>query len=164
MKFRPNFRQRLRDNARALDALATASGKPTPPALEALLVEQRKPPRQRAKAGSDGRPLERDVQAAVMELLRFHPRVTKAIRFNSGAAYGEHNGKKYYVKFASETVVDVYFFGPGLWGWLEIKRPGWTHPTDKREEDQATFLADVRAAGGIALFVTDAEQVAEALR
>ena len=53
---------------------------------------------------------------------------------------------------------------------IEAKEPNWSGPgntdsaTHIREREQAAFLAMVRAAGGIGIFATDAEQVAQALR
>ncbi len=134
------------------------------------------------------RPLEAEVIRAVEQLLAVHPRVLWALRMNSGSAsYEAKSGKYAPVWFhrwvrAPERVRMSDFYGAirtplnslGLMRdidpcitqilAIECKRPGWTKPTDQREREQAAFLALVRKHGGIGLFATDPQQVAEALR
>lgn len=118
-------------------------------------------------------PLEQDVIRAIKALLAVHPRVLFACRQNSGAAsYEAKSGRYAPVKFYEIVKAPERVTVPDFWGLLrdgrmfacEAKRPGWTKPTDDREYKQAEFLAMVRNCGGVALFATDAEQVAEALR
>lgn len=135
------------------------------------------PKRERAK------PVQREAPAvaAISELLAAHPRVIWAARFNSGmASFNADNGGKYqpvwFHKFlrAPEKMRMPDFFGlitqemcvtshSPLPLAIEAKAPGWTKPRDDREREQAAFLAMVRNCGGIGIFATSAEQVAEAL-
>lgn len=179
MRFRPGHRQQQRILAAQFnadtgtqDAMRAKLADPSVPEHVKQGIRNRfawadsvKPAKKRRPAGSSGEPLEADVQKACIELLLAHPRVSKVIRFNSGAVHGEsETGKRYFVRFASEPVPDIYFFGPSVWGWLEVKRPGWTRPKDERENRQARFLDDVRVAGGIGRFITDPQQIMEALK
>lgn len=124
------------------------------------------------------RPLEADVIRAVEKLLAVHPRVLWALRMNSGAAsYEAKSGKwapVWFHRWVRSTVpmrmsdflgarVEELFDRPQIFA-IECKKPGWKKPTDQREREQAAFLATVRRHGGIALFATSAEQVAEALK
>lgn len=151
------------------------------PALERLAAERDAiaPVRKRAAP----RQLEAPVVAAISELLAVHPSVMWAARFNSGmASYNTANGKYapvWFHKFLRmpEPMVMPDFFGLMYWKAvdsshvdgtpfpfaIEAKAPGWTKPRDDRERKQAAFLAMVRNCGGVALFATSAEQVAEAL-
>lgn len=131
------------------------------------------------KAPVPAPPLEKDVQAAVLDYLRLFGAF--AIRVNSGAFAGEHNGKKRFVRFNSEPgCSDLLSVLPGgrsaSWGrfaaW-ECKRPGFKHrpaePGEKldkdrrRIEEQAEFLASVRQRGGIGAFVTSIDDVRRVL-
>lgn len=115
-----------------------------------------------------GRPLESSVLQAVGDLLAQHPKVSYALRINSGmASYEGRSGKYQPVWFhiwvrspAPCRMPD--FFGALIDGRtlaLECKRPGWSKPNDEREHQQAAFLDLIRSMGGIGEFVTDAEQV-----
>lgn len=118
------------------------------------------PPRKRLpKMDAPHKPLERDIQKAIIEALRLHPRVLKVVRFNSGGSmHTGANGRDYLVMFSSEPVPDLFVLLKGGFAWLEVKRPGWSRPTDLREERQAAFLEAVRAAGGIGQFVRSVEE------
>lgn len=126
------------------------------------------------------RQLEAPVVQAIGELLAVHPRVIWAARFNSGAASYEAASGRYapvwFHKFlrAPEKMRMPDFMGivADSLGYhnldfiiaIEAKAPGWTKPRDDREREQAAFLAMIRSAGGIGIFATSAEQVAEALK
>ncbi len=123
---------------------------------------------ERAAAGSDGRALEADVLRAVGDLLARHPKVSYALRVNSGAAsYEAKTGKYAPVHFHKWIRSPVQCRMPDFFGALtdgrtiafECKRPGWREPRDKREFEQAAFLMLIRNLGGIGEFITDAEQV-----
>lgn len=130
------------------------------------------PSKPRAAAGSDGRPLEADVLRAVGDLLAVHPRVSYALRVNSGAAsYEAKSGKWAPVHFhiwvrSPEPCRMPDFFGAltnGRTIAFECKRPGFLEPRDERERQQLAFLKVIRALGGIGGFITDARQVEELL-
>lgn len=127
------------------------------------------PPRERQHSGQ---PLEADVIRAVSELLRAHPRVSYALRMNSGAASYEAKSGKYAPVWFHVWVRSPQpcrmpdFFGATIDGCtlaIECKRHGWSKPTDERERQQGAFLNIVRELGGIAAFVTNAQQVADLL-
>ena len=122
----------------------------------------------RAAPKPSGEPLEADVLRAVTDLLAVHPRVLFALRQNSGAASyqradGTHAPLWMYKWIRSPEPITL----PDVWGMLytgrlfffELKRPGWSKPTDDRERRQALFLDIVREKGAIAEFITDAEEI-----
>ena len=139
------------------------------------------PPAPKARAlrrPVDGKPvvpLERDVIASITDLLNVHPRVLFAIRINSGSsAYTNAAGKEiplWFWKWAKrpqhpDKMRIVDFLGATVDCKIlaiEAKREGWTKPTDERERGQAAFLSIVRDAGGIGIFATNAQQVADSL-
>lgn len=119
------------------------------------------------------RDLEGPVVAAISELLAVHPLVAIAVRQNSGmASYEAKSGKYAPVHFYklltnanTQTIVDFWgLLKDGRMYAIEAKAPGWSHPRNDREYKQANFLFTVRNCGGIGIFATSAEQVAEALR
>lgn len=117
--------------------------------------------------------LERHVLKAVGELLAVHPKVSYALRVNSGAASFEAASGRYkpvwfhtWIRAASPYKMPDYFGATvdGRTIAFECKKPSWSKPTDEREQQQLAFLLLIRELGGIARFVTDAEQVNDALR
>lgn len=43
----------------------------------------------------------------------------------------------------------------------EVKKPGWTKPTDDRERQQEQFILTVRRMGGIGFFITNPDDLEE---
>ena len=137
-------------------------------AIAGMEAGQIAPVRPRAKP----RQLEAPVVAAIGELLAVHPKVLFAVRQNSGmASYEAKSGKYapvYFYKILTRSPMTITDF----WGVLregrmlaiEAKAPGFTEPRTDTERRQAAFLAMVRNCGGVGIFATSAEQVAEALR
>ncbi|MDZ4250400.1 MAG: hypothetical protein U0990_09955, partial [Candidatus Nanopelagicales bacterium] len=159
LQFPITFRQQIANNEAALRALSPDGTLPEP--LQKALDKVKPPPlRKRApRLDAPHKPFERDVQRAIIEALRLHPRVIKVTRFNSGGSmHRGANGKDYLVMFSSEPVPDLFVLLRGGFAWLEVKRPGWQRPTDLREERQAAFLAAVREAGGIGCFVRSIDE------
>src|SRR3990167_6735032 len=164
LKFPMTHRQKIAANEAALRALSPDGTLPGP--LKKALDKVKPPPlRKRAeRLDAPHKPLERDVQRAVIEALRLHPRVLKVVRFNSGGSmHRGANGKDYLVMFSSEPVPDLFVLIRGGFAWLEVKRPGWSRPTDLREERQAAFLSAVREAGGIGCFVRSIDEALAAI-
>lgn len=158
--FKPPLRDTLAVNHAWLSFMAAAADKPPPEPLIAL------PPKR--SYNRSGQPLEADVLRAVGDLLAQHPRVSYALRINSGAAsYEAKSGAYAPVHFhiwvrSREPYRMPDFFGCLIDGRslaLECKRPGWSKPADDRERQQAAFLALIRELGGVGAFITDAEQV-----
>jgi hypothetical protein len=164
LRFPPTFRQKIAANEAALRALSPDGTLPEP-MQRALEAVKPPPPRKRLpKLDAPHKPLERDIQRAIIEALRLHPRVLKVVRFNSGGSmHRGANGKDYLVMFSSEPVPDLFVLLRGGFAWLEVKRPGWSRPTDLREERQAAFLAAVREAGGIGQFVRSVDEAIAAI-
>lgn len=178
VKFRPGLREQQSQVARLLQFMAPGAPPEKRERAQAFADEAMasiKPKRERAAP----RQLEAPVVAAISELLAVHPRVLWAARFNSGAAsYDAGNGRYspvWFHKFLRmpEKIRMPDFYGQtlerhtcGLWSKaiaIEAKAPGWTKPRDDREREQAAFLKMVRDAGGIGIFATSAQDVADAL-
>lgn len=95
-----------------------------------------------------------------------------AVRQNSGAASYEAKSGKYapvhfYRILTSQPVTITDFWGilrDGRMLAIEAKAPGWKEPRTDREFKQAAFLMLVRNCGGIGIFATSADDVANALR
>jgi hypothetical protein len=109
---------------------------------------------------------ERDVLAAVLELLEHHPRVAWCRRFNTGATkFTGADGKTRWVSFAFRGCSDVLGqLRPvppnpiGAFLAIECKRDG-----EKPTEEQAAFLDTVSAAGGTAFVARSVDDVMRAL-
>lgn len=157
---RLSLRETIQRNQQALDVWAELSGKPR--------VELRLPPepKKRAAPVPSGEPSEAEVQSAVVQLLRTHPRVAWFGRFNSGSAVAEHtNGDKRYTAFyrlylrgmaaRSRGLSDVMGqLTDGRLFILEIKsRRGRATP------EQNEFIDVVLKAGGIAGIVRSVDDV-----
>ena len=119
------------------------------------------------------KPVQREapILAAVCELLAQHPKVLLAVRANSGMASYEAKSGKYAPVFFYRILTHNNLTLPDVWGLLkdgrflavECKAPPFKEPRNDREFRQANFLMLVRNLGGVALFATSADQVAEAL-
>lgn len=60
---------------------------------------------------------------------------------------------------------DLIGIGPhGRFVSAEIKKPGWTKPTNDRERAQANHLGNVNKLGGIGMFITSPAQYVEVMR
>ena len=137
-------------------------------AIAGMEAGQLAPVRPRAKP----RQLEAPVVAAIAELLAVHPKVLFAVRQNSGMASYEAKSGKYAPVFFYRILTKQPMTIPDFWGVLrdgrmlaiEVKAPGFVEPRTDTERRQAAFLAMVRNCGGVGLFATSADQVAEALR
>ena len=151
--FKPSKVQAARTNALTADFYAAAHDKPR---VDIPTVKARAKPRQ----------LEGPVVAAVAELLAVHPKVLFAVRQNSGAASYEAKSGKWAPVWFYRVVTGQPVTLPDFWGImrdgrmlaLEAKRPGWRSPRDDRERRQWAFLQIVANCGGIAGFVTSAEE------
>ena len=188
LRFKPTRREVLLGNSRALAFMAMAA--PIEKAAEAEAFVQTviaaipAAPKKRIPGpgvnidsihGTKRAPMQREapVVSAISELLARHPKVLFACRQNTGmASYEAASGKYAPVRFyrvlthSSNDMTITDFWGilrDGRVLAIEAKAPGFKEPRTDREFRQAAFLSMVRNAGGIALFATDAEQVARAL-
>jgi hypothetical protein len=149
-RFRPSLAEQRRVNQQALDYLRAMSPNENAPRIDVGAKPKRKriPPR----------PLERDVQRAILHYLRVHPLVAWVGRFNRGAVSG---GDGRFVRF--NTVVGCSdLLGQLKTGNLlaiECKRPG-----ERATEEQAAFLAIVNANRGCAGCCDSVEAVEKLLK
>ena len=167
LNFPITFRQRIAANEAAARAMSP-DGKLPPHMQRAFDAVRPAPVRKRLpRLDAPHKPLERDIQRAIIEALRLHPRVIKVTRFNSGGSmHRGSDGRDRLVLFSSEPVPDLFVLlrdSKAGFAWLEVKRPGWSRPTDLREERQAAFLAAVREAGGIGQFVRSVDEALAAI-
>ena len=132
---------------------------------------------------------ETEIKRAICERLNLEPGVF-VVPMNVGAVSAEYKGKTRYVKFAFPGMADIIGWrilhlnhDVPCWLALELKKPGQVpgvlvgfvvnaqprYLTVKgkaltRAEQQRTFLAKVRDAGGIAAVVTTVAEALEAVR
>lgn len=52
----------------------------------------------------------------------------------------------------------------GIATFVEVKKPGWTKPTDDHETAQGLFLSDMARYGALSMFATSAEQYTKAVQ
>jgi hypothetical protein len=143
-----------RGNDQAMKNLAALCGKEAP--VEAL----NNLPEKRERAES--RDLEGPVLKAVGQLLSVHPRVTLAVRTNSGMAINANGAPVFFVRFVKPRsgmrmpdYIGCMFDGKML--AIECKHPLWKGPRTEHEREQDEFLLAVRAAGGRAGFAVSVD-------
>ena len=105
-------------------------------------------------------PSEHDIQKSILVLLRRHPKVAKAIRYNSGTfrLSGLHGAPDRWFK-ANDCVGHSDIAGVLKGGrafYIEVKRPG---NSSKPGDAQDTFLTQMAFAGALAAEVSSVEQV-----
>ena len=116
---------------------------------------------------------ESEIQKAVLAHLALVPGVV-AFRMNTGAFSGEYKGRRRFVRFGKRGLSDIIGWrhedmgvdDQGNWCSvsvarflaIEIKKPG-KPPTP----EQAAFLAQVKAAGGLAFVATSVDDVVKEL-
>ena len=160
------LREKIERNERALRFMsATGTLAPSVQAgFDEFKARHPEPKKRLPRIDAPHKPLEREIQKAIIQALRLHPRVLKVVRFNSGGSmHRDNQGRDHLVMFSSEPVPDLYVLLKGGFAWLEVKRPPWSRPTDAREELQARFLAAVREAGGIGCFVRSVKEAIAAI-
>lgn len=116
---------------------------------------------------------ERETQAAVLEFLRFHPRVAWAHRANTGSGYliparlyrelvqqgALKDGDARYMQFGFPGAADITGqLRDGLRLEVEVKRKG-----EKLTDEQEAFLDAVNGARGVGFVAYRIEDIAEAL-
>lgn len=109
-------------------------------------------------------PLEHDIQTAILRYLAVDRRIAWAKRFNTGAhritgTDAKGRPTRRFIRYAFPGCADV--LGQLVTGHflaVEVKRPG-----EDASEDQAAFLAEVDAAGGLAILARRIEDVRQGL-
>lgn len=106
--------------------------------------------------GSTGKPLERDVQRAVLAYLKAHPAVAFAGRLNSGSAQMQ-DGRPIWFHTLGNGAPDIVGAMRKGCAWLaiEVKRPG-----AKPRPEQVAWLQEIADAGGCAGWVDCVEDAA----
>ena len=149
--FPKGYREKREDAQRAMDFHAKMAGK-DPVQLAVPLP----PKRARTVAGSDGRPLEREIQRDVLGFLKHHPKVAFVGRFNRGKFSAERNGKRQF--YAMNTIPgfpDVHgMLKSGVPFYFEAKRPG-ENPTPV-QQDFLDLAAKHGALSGVVRCIADA--------
>jgi hypothetical protein len=151
-QFPKHVRERIEDAQRGMDFYTRMSDVPS------IALGPPLPPKR--KHTPSGKPLEQNIQKAILDLLRHHPKIAFIGRFNRGRFSMERNGKKAF--YAFNTVPGF----PDLHGMLrggrafycEIKRPG-----EKLSPDQERFINHVAANGALAFMANCVEDVLKAL-
>lgn len=102
---------------------------------------------------------EAQIQVSILEYLAV--RHIWAMRINTGAMFGQHNGKNWAVRFAKPGTADILctFFAGGaafpVVGWIEVKAPD-----GKQSEAQIAFQEEVEAQGHKYILARSIEDVA----
>lgn len=118
------------------------------------------------------RPKEADVQAQIVDYLRAQQargRIVWFARCNGGSVLSVHKGRRSFTKFyalylrnaepAHRGMADLHGMLPdGRYFALEVKRPD-----ERATPEQQSFLAAVRAGGGVAAVVCGFDEVARVL-
>ena len=101
-------------------------------------------------------PLERDVQSAVLDMLKLRRDVAWFERMNTG---GMVNPNGQYVRFGFKGCADILGqMRDGRFLAIEVKRPGAV-PTEEQQE----FLGRVQRAGGVAFVAWSVDDIAKGL-
>lgn len=146
------LREQKQNTQRSLDHYAALYDKPR------VVIDIPPEPKRRAPAGADGKPLERDIQKAILQMLSLRKDVVFYGRFNRGQAQStDAHGRVHYTSF--NTVAgfpDIHgMMSGGRAFYLEVKRPG-----GRESDDQITFIAKVKAGGALAGFAYSVGQAA----
>lgn len=139
-----SLRDQMLRNQRALDMHAALSEKPR------IELDIPTAPKKRAvPAVPSTRPLEKDVQKAILSMIRWRTDVVFYGRFNRGKAvyYGQDGKPRHIVFNTVPGFSDIHgMLTNGRAFYIECKRDGKEKPT----ADQLEFIEKVRAGGGIA--------------
>lgn len=126
---------------------------------EALQLVHSEPPARR-KSQRPPKPLERDVLAAALKLLRLHPKVAFAARMNSGLFKVQDSHGERWVRAAFKGCSDILgMLRDGRLMVCECKRPG-----EALKPEQQAFLDHVKRHGGVAFVARSIDDVTNALR
>lgn len=144
----------MRDRKRWSDMLANSHLQP------ALFAPPEQPKRRRP--GSANRPSvpERDIQRQILDGLRSHPLVAHIERINvmAGRLYGKDGRPSRFLRSCNKGRVDLDGFSvTGKVIAIEVKRP---QTRNRLTEEQRAYIAQVRAAGGLAGVATSYEEAA----
>ncbi len=161
--FRKSLRDTLIENNRATEFYAAMAGKPAVNLAPIAPKRERKESRDiDAVHRQQPLPLEIDIQRAIMDALKRHPKVSFVGRFNRGSAIRtDAKGRGYYTRFNSVPgFPDLHGMLKGGAAWyIEVKRPGGV-----TTDEQADFLAGIQRDGGLAGIATNVDEALAILK
>ena len=150
-KGRISLLEQKQRNQKAMDTYADLAEKPR------VSFDLPEPPAKRAPPQPSGRPLEKDVQKAILSMLRWRKDVVFFGRFNRGAAsFYNARGEKQFVVFNTVPgFSDIHgMLNNGRAFYIEVKRDA----KEKPSSDQEDFIGKIVAGGGIAGVAWTVEQ------
>ena len=116
--------------------------------------------KQRAARKPSGKPMERDILKAIMQLLQRHPKVARVWRQNSGTFSRQYKGKTHYIRANTAKgmadIMGVLKSGRSL--AIEVKSP-----TGLVAAHQHEFLNSIATAGGLAFVARSVDDVIKKL-
>jgi len=143
LKGRISLREQIERNQKALDQHAELSGKPR------VVLDIPPAPVKRVAPQPSVRPLEKDVQKAILSMIRWRTDVVFYGRFNRGTAvyYGQDGKPRHIVFNTVPGFTDIHgMLTSGRAFYIECKRDAKEKPT----ADQLEFIGKIKAVGGIA--------------
>lgn len=156
LKFKPSLRDMITASEKAQDYYAAMAGVKREP------FRPLPPKRERKPNGASGKPLERDIQKAILAYLSSCENCVFAGRFNRGTAMtGDGNGIVRYTKFNTvRGFPDIHgMLRGGAAFYIEVKRAG-----GKLSDDQRDFIDAVSSHGGIAFVAESVDDVRERIK
>lgn len=152
-----DYKDKLRDNDKALKAWASAFGKPVPTQY-LNNVPDAKP--RAARRTIPGAPSEAEILKAVLKFLRYHPRVAFAYRINSGTfEIGQCEHKRFVRANTQDGISDIGgMLKGGTAFYCECKSA-----KGRLQDNQTEFIAMVRKHGGLAFVARGIDDVVLAL-
>jgi hypothetical protein len=153
---RKSLRQTVTENQEALDFMSKLAGGDGH--VNKVVFKE---PRKIAIKGPAVYPSEAEVQNAILQYLRVHPKVAFAIRINSGGAIETYNGVERYISYHSQKGLSDIFgvMKGGKAYFLEVKSK-----TGRLSPDQDAFLVKALDAGALAGCVRSIEDVEKVLQ
>ena len=166
---REDIRDTIARNMGYLSGLAKMAGKSAPELSPSLVMKAKRKVAPRVDDGTYEATIQRDIIA----FLRKHPKVSIVERHNSGKAMEMNSaGEKRFIAYNTvfkvggvrmrKSDIDCQLTN-GKRLCIEVKRAGWTHPSNQREIEQENYIKHVRAATGYAMFATSVAEVAAML-
>lgn len=146
---RTSLRDTLLKNQAALDAMAIMAGKPK----REMVIPLPPPPKKHvARAEPRAEPLEKDIQKAILQFLKRHPKVQWVARFNSGTFVSD---ERYIRSNSQDGMSDILgMLKTGRLFAIECKSA-----TGRIQENQQEFLDLINAGGGLAFVARSVDDV-----
>ena len=151
---RVSLRDKLLANQSALNMYAIMAGKPN---IESTIAIPPAPKKRAAKVVSIKKPLEKEIQKAILQFLKIHPKVQWVARFNSGTFM---DGDRYIRSNSQDGMSDILgMLKGGRLFAIECKTA-----IGKVQDNQQVFLDLINAGGGLAFVARSVDDVMLALK